>query len=497
MRYIVLLVFAFAAWLYIWLEKQNVFNIDDDEYEIFAQKRDAFDLDSIQKRKKLVALTRYNANSFFIYRGQPMGYEYELLQLFAKEINVDLEIKIPTTHDSLFIMLKNGQGDLIAANLPITKEKNEHVLFSKHHNTTRQVLVQRLPENHRFMTQKQMKDALISDPIELIEKTVTVHENSAFHKRLENLSNEIGGDIFINPSPYEQEDLIGMVSRGEIEYTVADENLAELNMAYYKNIDVSVAVSFSQRLAWAFRDDSPKLKKAADEWLTKFRRGGNFHYNLIYNKYYGNSSQYNVRRSSDYFVLETGAISPYDSLFKKYEKPPLIPWTLLASMAYQESRFDNSAESWMGAKGVMQIMPRTAEYVKVRDIHLPENNIKAGVKYLQDIHKNYWKNMKDTSEMIKFLLGSYNAGPGHVEDAQRLAASLGLDTLKWDDNVAVALRKLSNPEYYYRPDIKYGYCRGEEPFLYVKEVMERKRMYDGSLEAAAARKAAAETAAEP
>jgi membrane-bound lytic murein transglycosylase F len=163
-------------------------------------------------------------------------------------------------------------------------------------------------------------------------------------------------------------------------------------------------------------------------------------------------------------------------------------------MAYQESRFDNSAESWMGAKGVMQVMPQTATGLGFKDISSPEVNISAGVKYLQFVYENFWKDMKDTSEMIKFMLGSYNAGPGHIKDAQRLAASLDMDSLKWDDNVAVALRKLSNPEYYYRPIIKHGYCRGDEPFFYVKEILDRKRMYDGILEATAARKSAVEAA---
>jgi membrane-bound lytic murein transglycosylase F len=284
-----------------------------------------------------------------------------------------------------------------------------------------------------------------------------------------------------------------MVSRGEIEYTIADENLAELNRSYYKNIDVSTAVSFSQRIAWAFRPSSPKLKEAADDWIMKIRGGANPLYNIIYNKYYSNTSLYNTRRNSEYFVLESGMLSPYDSLFKKYEFLPIVPWTLLASMAYQESKFDNSQESWAGAKGVMQVLPQTAAMLGFKDISTPESNIRASVKYLRQIYENYWKNMADTSEMIKFILGSYNAGAGHIKDAQRIAAHLNLDSLKWDDNVAVALRKLSDPEYYYRPEVKYGYCRGDEPFFYVKEIVDRKRMYDGILEVTAAKKFTADS----
>lgn len=485
MRNIVILSLVFFAWIYFWLNS----HAPEDDFEVSIEVPSVeIDLDSIQRRGKLIALTRYDANSFFIYKGQPMGFEYELLQLFAKSIGVDLEIKIPRTNDSLYIMLEEGSGDLIAANLVVTKERSDDVLFAEPHNTMRQVLVQKLPENYRYMNAKQRKNALIQDPIELIGKTVIVPKDGAFHRRLENLSKEIGGDIIINPTGYETEDLIGMVSRGEIEYTVADENTAELNKSFYKNIDVKVPISFSQRVAWGFRKTSPNLKAAADEWIVKLREGANPRYNIIFNKYYRNSSLYNTRRNSEYYVLETGAISPYDALFKKYEKPPLIPWTLLASMAYQESRFDHSAESWAGATGLMQVMPATGAEMGFTDISSPENNLRASMKFLDFVYKNYWKDMKDTAETVKFMLASYNAGPGHIKDAQRIAAVLGLDSLKWDDNVAVAVRKLSNPEYYYRPEVKYGYCRGDEPYFYVKEIMDRKRMYDGILEATAARK---------
>ncbi|MDR0303182.1 MAG: transporter substrate-binding domain-containing protein [Chitinispirillales bacterium] len=489
MSKIVILLLIFILWVCFWLDKKH----ESFEMPIITKKQ-VIDLNTIKKRKKLVALTRYNANSFFIYKGQPMGYEYELLNLFAKEINVDLEIKIPSTYDSLFIMLENGDGDLIAANLLVTQEISEKILFAKHHNTTRQVLVQRLPENYKYMNYRQKKKAIISDPIELIGKTVTVPATGAFRQRLKNLSNEIGGDIIINLSDiHEPEDLIGMVSRGEIEYTIADENLAKINSSFHKNIDVSVPISFSQRIAWAFRSSSLELKEAADNWIAKINENSNPLHNIIYDKYYGNSSLYNARRNSEYFVLETEAISPYDSLFKKYEILPIASWTLLASMAYQESKFDNSQESWAGAKGIMQVLPQTGMTLGFKDISTPENNIKAGVKYLQYIYDNYWKNMADTNEIVKFMLGSYNAGIGHIKDAQRLAARMKLDSLKWDNNVAVALRKLSNPEYYYRPEVKYGYCRGDEPFFYVKEIIDRKRMYDGILEATAAKKSIADS----
>lgn len=482
----------FILWMWLWLGRQESLDNDED-YEFVVKEHVSIDLEKIKKRGRLVALTRYNANSFFIYRGRPMGYEYELLRLFTREIGVELEIKIPSTHDSLFIMLENGEGDIIAANLPITKEKGKRVLFSEPHNTTRLVLIQKLPENHRFMNERQMRERLITDQVELIGKTVTVRQNSAQHRRLQNLAEEIGGEIFINLLPLEQEDLIGMVSRGEIEFTIADENLALLNRAYHGNIDVSLPVSFPHRLAWAMRHSSPELKEAVDTWLARLRRGP--HFNIIYNRYYNNPNMYARRRSSEFFVLQTGAISPYDSLFQANETPPLLPWTLLAAIAYQESRFNNAAVSWMGARGIMQLMPGTARDMGFPNVEYltPAQNIRAGSMYLQWLYNHFWRDMTDTTEMIKFILASYNAGPGSVRDAQRLAASLGLNPNVWDDNVAEAILKLSNPRYFYRPYIRHGFVRGEEPFQYVRQIMARWKMYENILEAVQRR--AAETVA--
>ena len=486
MRNIFIIVFIFLTWVFFWLEEYYPAEI----YKTPEVSQVEIDLDSIIRRGKLIALTRYNINSFFIYRGQPMGFEYELLRLFTRELGIELEMRIPRTQDSLFILLEQGEGDLIAANLPITTEKNEDILFSQHFNTMRQVLVQRHPENFRFMNARQRRDAMIQDPIELIGRTITVPLNSAFHHRLENLSREIGGEIIIEATEiHETDELIAMVSRGEIEFTIAYENSAQLEQSFYRNIDVSVAVSFPQRVAWGFRHSSPELVAAANEWISRHRASNNPTFNIIFNRYYNNPRFHHARRSSRFYVLETGVISPYDALFKRHERPPLFPWTLLASIAYQESRFDHSAVSWMGAQGLMQVMPATGLDMGFEDVaSCVEINVRAGVRYLEWVHRNFWRDMQDTSEMIKFILASYNAGPGHVRDAQRLAASLGLNPNIWDDNVAVAILKLSNPVYFYRPEIRHGFVRGDEPFNYVRQILARQRLYEGILEAMSARR---------
>ncbi len=441
------------------------------------------DLDSIVSRGKLIALTRYNANSFFLYRGQPMGYEYELLKLFADELGVELEIKIPTTRDSLFIMLNNGEGDLIASNLAITLERSENVDFSIHHNTTRQMLVQRKPDNWRRQRRHVTEAELIRNPLDLIGHTVSVRRGSNYYQRLNNLMHEIGGVITIDsmPNSYETDEIIRLVNEGEIEFTIADENIAEINTTVYPNLDMRTPISFSQRIAWAFRKSSPELREAADEWMIKLKSNQSPVYYVIYNKYYKGDRRFRQRTTSDYFSLETGNISPFDTLFKKYSSDTLFPWTLLASQAYQESHFDPNTQSWAGAVGLMQLMPTTAEELGVTDMKEPDQSVRAGARYLKKLYDNYWTELPD-SEAIKFTLASYNAGPGHVLDAQRLADYLNLDSTIWDGNVAEAIKMLADPQFFYNDVVKYGMCRGKEPFDYVREILQRKQIYDGFVE---------------
>jgi membrane-bound lytic murein transglycosylase F len=439
------------------------------------------DLDSIKTRGKLTVLTRYNSNSFFLYKGQTMGFEYELLKLFAEDLGVNLEMKIAPSWDSLFIMLQNGDGDLIAANLAVTRERAEKVAFSEHHSTTRQVLIQRIPFGAKKLKQHEIEKRMVRTPIDLIGEVVTVRENSPYEKRLKNLSEEMGGEIIIEQanSSMETERLIELVEDGVIKYTVADENTARVHTAFYKHIDTKTPVSFPQRIAWALRKNSPELKESVDSWLKRLKSGKNPTFNVIYNKYHNSKRQFKKRRESDFFALHTGMISPYDSLFKEYESE-LFPWTLLASLAFQESTFDKRKKSWAGAIGLMQLLPTTADLVKVSDIENPENSIIAGTKYLNFIYKKFWSDLPD-SEAIKFTLASYNAGAGHIRDAQRLAEALGDDPQKWTGSVDYALLKLSKKKFYYRPEVQHGYCRGQEPYDYVEEILRRRKIYDDVL----------------
>ena len=434
------------------------------------------DLHAIKERGSLRAITTYSATSYFIYRGRPMGYEYELLTRLADHLDLNLEIVIAKNLDSLISMLKEGDGDIIAHGLTITQQRKKRVAFATPHTVTRQVLVQRLPKNWRDMMRHEIEEVLIRNPIDLIGKKVYVRKNTSYYQRLINLSDEIGGDIDIElvPGDLATEDLIAMVAEGEIDYTIADQYIAAINKTYYPDLDIKTAISFPQQIAWAVRKSSPKLLEAVNDWIDEMKKGVDYY--VLYNKYFKNTKAFKRRVKSEFFSATGGKISAYDDLIKEHASMLNWDWRLLASMVYQESRFDPESESWAGAKGLLQLMPVTAEMFGATDPSDPEESIEAGTNYLLYLQE-LWGIIPDSLERIKFILASYNVGENHVNDARRLAKKYGADPDLWDGNVAKYLRLKSKKKYYNDEVVKYGYCRGDEPCKYVDEILERYEQY--------------------
>jgi membrane-bound lytic murein transglycosylase F len=435
-----------------------------------------FDLPEIQEAGVLRAITVYSATSYFIFKGRPMGFEFELLSLLADDLGLDLVMIIAKDADELFNMLNTGQGDIVAASLTITKDRAEKVNFTEHHAVTRQVLVQKKPSDWRKMKLHEIENLLIRNPIDLIGKKVHVRKGSSYYTRLLNLSDEIGGDIDIAevPGNINTEQLIKRVAEGEIKYTVSDENIALINQAYYPILDVKTAVSFPQRTAWVVRKNSPLLLETVNEWLIDIKKTTDYY--VIYNKYFKNRRAFRSRMESEYSSIGGGKISRFDDHIRSFADSIGWDWKLLASLIYQESQFRPNVKSWAGAVGLMQLLPSTAKHYGAKNIYNPYENIMAGTKYLKWL-ESYWNEIVKPEERLKFVLASYNCGYNHIEDARRLTEKYNEDPNSWNGNVANYVLKLSDEEYYNDQVVNFGYCRGEEPVAYVDEILDRYQHY--------------------
>lgn len=423
------------------------------------------DLNEIKERGTIRALIDNSSTSYFVYKGAPMGFEYELLSRFAKEIEVDLEVIPILNMDEVLDSLEDLKGDIIAANLTVTKKRALKVSFTEPLIYSHQVLIQRKGEE------------LVRTPSEMIGKEVYIRKNSSFYNRVQNLSEEVGGEIKIKAVSGNTtvEELIKQVSQKVIDFTVADHHVAKINKAFYRNLYIKTPISLEQQIAWAVRKTSPTLLSAINQWLDSFKKTVDFR--VIYLKYYGNTSLYRSRVKSKLFTPKSGQISQYDALIKSESKKAGWDWRLVSSLIYQESQFDHEAESWAGASGLMQLMPETAQSFGLDTNGGPEENVKAGLRYLKWLEKEFEDKVADSVERKKFVLAAYNVGLGHVFDAIRLAEKHQLNAQLWENNVALMLKNKSKPEFYQDPLAYYGYCRGSEPYAYVNQIMKRFEHY--------------------
>ena len=171
-------------------------------------------------------------------------------------------------------------------------------------------------------------------------------------------------------------------------------------------------------------------------------------------------------------------ISSYDKIIQKYATKYQLDWLLVASLIYQESKFQADSKS-KNTWGIMQFMPNTADYLGITIDDSPENQIEAGCRYLKILQDKYINlGVKDKDELMKFVLAAYNAGNCRIEDARKLARLYGLNENKWDNNVAVALKLLAKKNSPFHHELKCGrYSQAEHTVRYVDKILQRYYQY--------------------
>jgi membrane-bound lytic murein transglycosylase F len=424
------------------------------------------DFPQIQTEGKLNVLTLSGSMNYFLYKGEPKGYEYELLADFAQTYHLQLNIHVVDNEAQLIEKLLAGESDLIAYNLPETNEGKADLRYCGRTVINHQVLVQRSNRG----------DTILKDVPELIGKEMWVMHDSKYYRRLVHLNEELGGGIHIrtvDADTISEEDLIEMVAQGKIPYTVCNRDIAKLNKTYFHNLNIALPVSHPQRSSWAVRKNSPGLAAVINQWFKE--NSETQRYQGIMKRYFEMSKMPGDEPAP---ILNPHQISRFDSIFKESALQLGWDWRLLASIAFQESKFYTDRVSWAGATGLMGLMPKTAKAFGLSPDSLsdPAGSVRAATLLLKRLNRTF-SPVKDDNERIKFILAAYNAGAGHIHDAQALAGKYGKNPAVWENNVEDYLKLKSHPEYYNDPVVKQGYCRATETVNYVRSVMERWQYY--------------------
>lgn len=404
--------------------------------------------------------TLYGPTSYFLYREQPMGYDYEVACEFAKDKHVAMRLEVFPNLQRAIEVLDSGKIDVLAYEVPLTADNVNRIVPCGIEAVNYQVLVQPMSKSGK----------LITDVTQLVGRDVYVEKNSKYHQRITNLNEELGGGVKIHAMERDSllaEDMIEMVSQGEIPLTIVDSDIAKVNRTYFKNVDISLKVSFEQKSAWGVSKKKPWLADSINSWL--HTESLTERKDEILRRYFELSK---TELQAPVILFSKGRISPFDHLFKRYAKLIDWDWRLLAAQGYCESHFDSTVVSWAGARGVMQLMPATARANGLGADRITNNdaNISTAVKVIAGLEKIFKPKVHDEKERLRFVVAAYNSGAAHILDAIALARKHGLNAEVWDDNVSKALLWKSRSEYYNDPVCRHGYFKGTQTCEYVKQV---------------------------
>jgi membrane-bound lytic murein transglycosylase F len=424
-------------------------------------------LRKILEQGELTVITRNNAHCYYIYRDEPMGFEYDLAKAFAEYLGVRLQIRVAESWEDMIPDLARGHGDFIAASLTITPERKKQVAFSNGYMTIEQHLIVNRKDRH------------IRSAEDLDGKTVHVRKGTSYEKALTRLVQDGAGIHVQTVEDTPTEELIAQVAKGEIRVTVADSNVARLNRRYYPRAVMAGTISGKQQLAWALDPKAKKLRRRINEFFALIQQDGR--YRKIYNRYYSHLDEFDYVDLRTFHMRLDTRLPLYRKFIETAAEQYGFDWRLIAAQVYQESHFDPQARSSAGAMGLMQLMPATAETLRVKNPMHPDTNIRSGVRHLRYLYDSFPEATEPNRTFIS--LAAYNTGLGHVLDARKLALERELDPNRWSSLVET-LPLLRFRKYYSKAT--YGYTRGIQPVQYVKQIQiyydilkRRDIVYDG------------------
>ncbi|WP_255459282.1 lytic transglycosylase F [Buttiauxella sp. A111] len=413
------------------------------------------DYDVMKERRIIRVLIPYSKTFYFIDNsGTQRGIMLELMQQFDKQINKGLKpsqkthlLFVPTARDQLIPQLIAGRGDIIAANLTITPEREKLVDFSEP-----------LAKNIHEVLVASNKAPELKSVDSLSGQSLFVNPSTSYISSIEILNKNLAEKklppavVIKAPGNFEQEDILEMVNANLADYTVVDRYLAILWKQIYPNLVVyeNITLRDDGSIAFAMRKNSPLLKAQLDKFTATHKIGTSFGNQQVY-KYLRNTKWVKNARSEK----DIEKFNQVTEIFRKYGQQYNIDWLMMVAQGYQESRLDQKVRSKSGAIGVMQVLPTTGKELNVGDIRLIDPNINAGVKYIRFMCDRYFADEKMTDlNKLLFTFASYNAGPAKIARLRKEAVAQGYDPNVWFNNVErIAQLRIGNETVQYVSNI--------------------------------------------
>jgi len=438
-------------------------------YDIIRYKS----ISQILSSKKLRLGTTVNPISFFYYKNGYAGFEYEIAKYIAKKLDVELEV-IPVSNDAiLYTMLQSGEIDLAANNyLSLNHSYPSSFSYTAPYFQSNLIAITFNKDTVQDNIYKRIKASKIIVPTSDMEH-IPYQEMKAFYST--NLN------ILLDDTSSSFELMQHLINQDSVALITWDYLFKLSNLDQLKNVQ-TYKINMSCNMSFLTAHDNHTLLDTVNSLIYSLLQTKK--YQNITNKYFTNNQLLTVEEPAEekntnrkIKKYKKGAISKYDELLKLYCKPYHLDWKLVAAIIYKESNFNPNVESSYGASGLMQLMPETGKRFGADNLFDPAQNIKAGTAYLNYL-KSYWsKKVTDSSQVMYFVIASYNSGQGHIIDAQNLAKKYNANPNVWYNNVQFYLSLLSEPKYYKDKDCKLGYCKATETLNFVRNVTEKHQFY--------------------
>jgi membrane-bound lytic murein transglycosylase F len=410
-------------------------------------------LEQVLQRGSLTMLTRNGASTYYLGPDGPTGPEVELVRGFTDYLGVDLEIRVAAAFNQLSGLLLEGSGDLIAANLTRTPEREQVFNFGPDYLETSTMVVYR-----RGQRRPRSLEDLGGLKIIVIAGSSYEEPLRAAQRRDPSLEWEPREDVGM-------EELLLAVADGAIDATLVDSNIFRLNGHFYPRVATAFTLPGALPHAWAFApgsDDS--IVQKARQYLYLAHRKGRVQ--ALHDAYYNRSERMDRVGMFQFMRQVRERLPPLIPLFKDVADAYSMDWRLLAAIGYQESHWDPDASSYTGVRGLMMLTERTAAQMGLTDRLDPHQSIDGGARYFLNLHGRIPDRIREP-DRTWMALAAYNMGMGHLEDTRVLAQKQGGDPDSWDD-VRQRLALLSQEKWH--SQTRYGYARGYEARQFVDNI---------------------------
>ncbi len=381
-----------------------------------------------------------NATEYCIYKSQPRGFQLETLEDFTKYYNLKLNVIIVKNNKIAEIILENEKCDIVV----------NHAVE---------------PDSSYMSVPLVESKAVILTNLQTEIDTIYLTDKLLKHNNL--------GDFVGIITDLSEEDLARQVADKKIESALIDSALALTYKKAYPQLKISNEISVPQYVVWKTNSRAYALRDSINSWLSDKKETKE--YKLRHQVYY---SYIDINVSSDYYSGKVNKISAYDALIKKHSDWLKWDWRFVASLIYEESRFNHDVGNPSGAYGLMQLMPDS--YRKFASdsaaVFTPDGQIRAGVRYLKYIADKVPAEITDAELKIRYILMSYNAGLGHVIDAYKLAQKYSSEPVTHED-LSQYMTLLNDKEYYSDSVVKCGKYNGKPAVLFAENIVNRYMHY--------------------